>query len=251
MKETLLSKEDTGRVGHAVWLTRCMRSAALVAAEKGEEITTPEREAEEQGVLRDSERLAIVTAQLIVAAISVDSQQDQREQLDLIIKELRIKYAKYPTTTYWNRNEGESVDGLTSDAKSLDRDWEAGLTHSYIKRNEIPLSINELLSSKVGIIAPLSTDYHRAELHRQFVVQNVRRECFELKPAAPNMGSKRVVLPKTEDGQQVFSSKREIGIFVDLVLRGRTAGVVYDAVRGAYPGKTVHGVGEKYRSSRR
>jgi len=235
------SHKDPRRVRHALELTRRMHSAALSVPESDTEGGT-----KRQAILDHAEQLTVVTAKLIVAPIAGSSQQEARDRFATTIGELNSRYNGFPQYSHSEARARKSVNKLLADAQGLNRDWETFVTNHYANRNEIPIPLATLLSSGVGIIAPLTTDFVRSTLHRVFINEIARSSgCFDLKPAAVNARRGYVVLPKKPDGEPSFRDKGIIGIFVDDRNTGSTARVVFEAVKSEYHTKTVYGAGRR------
>jgi len=241
--ETGLNPQDRDLVHRSIALARRIKAATLAVSEN-RQLPQDVATSLEQERLGHAEALTVVTSKLIVGALYNATPQDEREALDAALGELGERYAsnRYPEYTYSGVGVESSLIGLWHDAVMLNTNWRAGLTASYTTRNNIQLTPDELLSD-VGIIAPLSTDHLRARMHREFVTQHVQPVCFGVKPAAVHVSSETTVLPLNQNNQPVFYDRQYVGVYVDVMVSGDTAKVVFNAVRGAYPGKTVYGAG--------
>jgi hypothetical protein len=129
----------------------------------------------------------------------------------------------------------------------MDADWRDVLALEYREWNKIPLTVDRLTSSKVGVLAPLSSDYLQAEIHRAYL-ESKGLPAFAVKPVVVDRldeTGERVIMPRTRRGRQAFAGKRDIVLYVDVRGGGLTSRALWLGAQRAYPDKTIHGRGSE------
>lgn len=225
MKE-FLQPADRQRVEDSITLTRRMRAA-------GAKDYTEGRLSKAQEVLGDAEVIAQSVAGLLVCRTADLSLSEPRELVDTRLGELSGQYNGFEPVASHGSRAANAVYVLERIAEPLGINWEKTIDNEFRVMNMINLKLKTILSSRVGVISPLTTDYFAAMLQMRFVQDQLKRECFDVKPAIIELVSGRftglVVLPES-DGEPVFSGKDKICIFVDDVWHGTSAYIVDKAV---------------------
>ncbi|HSA84218.1 MAG TPA: hypothetical protein VLF20_05045, partial [Patescibacteria group bacterium] len=180
--EILLAEDDI-RLQSALTVTRRMRRAALSVEAEG--LSAKATGTKQQSILRDAEQLVIAAA-----AVAIRSKRDldtdvipeadvlnqQRGRMDVLLGRAKKKYEGHTPYVF-----AGGTRNFKGELEELDRGWQDVLRLSYIGGNKIGLSVAELASSRTGVLAPLSSDYMLAEIHRAYI-ESKGVSTFSVKP---------------------------------------------------------------------
>jgi hypothetical protein len=222
------SNGDFRRVKDAVDLTRRMRSAGLSSG-----TGLGEERADVNKVFHDAEKLVHTSADLVLSYVSNLPSDTQRVALDKTLDENWQEYEEYPPYHKAQTSVEDSADNIMKDVNRLKDDWREAMSFFDNGVSGMYLSGEEILTQNIGIVAPLSTDYHRAVVYKKYVEEIVGRPTFDLAPVVVDPIHDRVIFPE-ENTHIIFEDKPNIGVYIDISGYGDTLWTLKKAFRERY-----------------
>lgn len=149
------------------------------------------------------------------------------------------KYSGQRPVTSANTTAEEVSLSIIDRVQTLSVDPNHLLNYEFSKANNFGVEdLIELLDREVGVVSPLSGDYLRGMIYRQFVLLTQGRT-FPLKLALASNRLRRVMLEIGNLGQPI-EEVSDIGIYLDAIESGRTGESVYKATKLAFPEQVVY-----------
>ncbi len=221
-----LSNKDTQRIEETLLVSRRMRNAAFYSLE-GDEAIDP---------LFDAEQLITTSSQLVIAPKSQLEAAKTRDRLDRELEFMQERYDSYPPLAKKNLPPDISAMVMLDSVDSFDRDWAIAVQSFYNNGNEITIFGDDLLNPNVGILSPLSTDYHTAMIHSRYLRDVVGRPSFDVSPVAIHPDSGVVFF----DSRDTFADKKHVAGYVDVSGSGATKNVLFQATKRKFGSKIAH-----------
>lgn len=262
-RETLLSPRDQNTLQASILDLRKIRTAATADLETNQGILErlfnrwgksysppiPTRYYREQSsepgrqkALQDAEKIGFATADLLIAVVHNDSAGVERDALESILNQADRDYSAYAPSQYANQSSARTTERVIEHVVRLDSVGEEFVRWHFIEYNMVELPWSQMNSKRVGVFAPLATDFLIAATHQRFMeAQKKKGGTFEVKPVVLGKNMQHTIFPQAEDGKGAFNKKHDLVVFCDVSTFGRTSSIVFGAVTEEYPNKRVFG----------
>lgn len=194
-----------------------------------------------QTALGEGKKLAQSASTFFVSRMFNDSSSAEAEVLDADLVRLEQNYGRFKGWSNVEIDPIEAADRLRGFLHFTSVFGAAVIEAHMFQFNSLGAqNLNELLNQRIGVAAPIATDYLVASAHNEFVRRFVDNRGFDLEPVALNRDLNRVVLHRN-GGLLPFQEASQLGVFVDFIGSSSTRTAAMMALQELYPDKIVHG----------
>jgi hypothetical protein len=158
-----------------------------------------------------------------------------KEKLD---EDLNRYYHCFPVASYQNPPEAV-VRQLDEEVRKLAQFGEREVRKELNKSNgRQPIELQDLLSHRVGVVAPLSGDFLRISTVEEWAARHLDRDGFPLAPVAVTPELNRAAFPPILFPGEI--ALNEATVYIDMPNSGRTGLALSRLLRETYPNLIVH-----------